>query len=148
MISLQRLKDGAIASVLALASGITMLLITRTDAIEFAIEYPLYVIASLILIASAIGPLFEISDTIGQILLWNGVGWSAGLAFFGMESVGSMPIWPLMLAIMALAFWPRIPTRAVPPMAIAIALLGGFGLCWLGWSDVNIPIPTEWLEVQ
>lgn len=148
MISLQRLQEGAIASVLALASSITMLLITRSDAIEFAIEYPLYVIASVTLITSAIGPLIEIFDTIGQILLWNGIGWTAGLTFFGLESVGSMPIWPLMLAIIALTFWPRVPERPVPSVAIAIALLGGFALCWLGWSDVSLPIPMEWLEVQ
>lgn len=148
MNSLQRLKDGATASVLALASGITLLLVTRNNAIEFSVEYPLYIIASIILMTSAIGPLFEIFDTIGLILLWNGIGWSAGLAFFGMESVGSMPIWPLMLAIIALTFWPRIPERTLSPLAIAIALFGGFGLCWLGWSDVSIPIPSEWLEVQ
>lgn len=148
MPSLQRLRAGAAASLLALASGLAMLLVTRNNAIEFAIEYPLYVIASIILIVSAIGPLLEIFDTIGQILLWNGIGWSAGLAIFGMEAVGSMPIWPLMLAIVALAFWPRVPERIVPPRAIAIALLGGFVLCWIGWSDVSLPIPMEWLEVQ
>lgn len=148
MHSLERLRAGALASLLALASGLSMLLITRSDAIEFAIEYPLYVIASIILLVSAIGPLLEIFDTIGQILLWNGIGWSAGLAIFGMEAVGSMPIWPLMLAIVALAFWPRVPERIVPPVAIAIALFGGFALCWIGWSDVSLPIPMEWLEVQ
>lgn len=148
MPNLQRVKNGATASLLALAAGLTMLLVTRNDAIEFSLEYPLYIIASIILLIAAIGPLFEIFDTIGQILLWNGVGWSAGLVVLGMESVGSMPIWPLMLAIIALTFWPRIPDRTVPALAIAIALLGGIGLCWIGWSDVSIPIPTDWLEVQ
>lgn len=148
MPNLQRMKDGATASLLSLAAGLTMLLVTRNDAIEFSLEYPLYIIASVIMLIAAIGPLFEIFDTIGQILLWNGVGWSAGLVVLGMESVGSMPIWPLMLAIIALTFWPRIPDRTVPALAIAIALLGGIGLCWIGWSDVSIPIPTDWLEVQ
>ena len=148
MPSLARLRLGWMAAVFALAAGISMLLITRVDTIEYAPQHWLYVIAGWLLVASAIGPLVEVLDAFGHILLWNGIGWSAGLALFGLESVGSMPIWPLMLAALALTFWPKNPERVLPPAAIIIALLGGFAICWLGWSDISLPIPTDWLEVN
>lgn len=144
MPDLQRLRQGAIAAVFALAAGGSMLLITRVDTIEFALQRPLYIVAGWLLMFSAIGALVQVLDTAGLILLWNAVGWSAGLAVFGLESVGSMPLWALMLAALALTFWPRVPGQSLPPAAIAIALAGGFVVCWLGWED---PIPASWREV-
>lgn len=143
MPNVQRFRQGAVAAAFALAAGIGMLLITRVDTIEFAPQRSLYVIAGWLLVLAAIGPLVEVLDTAGLILLWNSIGWSAGLAVFGLESVGSMPLWPLMLAALALTFWPRVPDRSLPPVAIIIALLGGFVICWLGWED---PIPASWRE--
>jgi hypothetical protein len=148
MSSPARLRLGWMASAFALASGISMLLLTRVDTIEFAPQRWLYLIAGWLLVASAIGPIVEVLDTLGRILLWNGIGWSAGLALFGLESVGSMPLWPLMLAALALTFWPKSPGRALPPAAIMIALGGGFAICWLGWRDISLPIPSDWLEVD
>ncbi len=144
MPDLQRLRQGAIAALFALAAGGSMVLITRVDTIEYAPQRPLYVVAGWLLMISAIGALVPVLDTAGLILLWNAVGWSAGLAVFGLESVGSMPLWPLMLAALALTFWPRVPRRSLPPAAIVIALVGGFAVCWLGWAD---PIPASWQEM-
>lgn len=143
MASLQRVRQGAVAAIFALAAGITMLLITRVDTIEYAPQRQFYVIAAVILMLSALGPLVDMLDTVGLILLWNGVGWSIGLAVLGLESVGSMPLWPLMLAALALTFWPRVPGKSLPLSAILIAVAGGFLICWLGWAD---PIPDSWLE--
>ncbi len=148
MPDLARLRHGWMAAAFALAAGLSMLLLTQVDTIEFAPQRWLYTITGWLLVASAIGPLVEVLDAFGHILLWNGIGWSAGLALFGLESVGSMPIWPLMLAALALTFWPKDPERVLPPAAIIIALLGGFAICWLGWSDISLPIPSDWLEVN
>lgn len=143
---LQQLRKGALASIFALAAGGTLLLMMLVDTIEFAVQRPLYGIAAGILVLSAIGPLASPLTVVGQILLWNGVGWTIALAFFGLESVGALPLWPLMLAALALTFWPRTPETTLPPIGIAIALLGGFLICWLAWSDVHLPIPDSWLE--
>lgn len=148
MPDLARLRHGWMAAAFALAAGLSMLLLTQVDTIEFAPQRWLYTITGWLLVASAIGPLVEVLDAFGHILLWNGIGWSAGLALFGLESVGSMPIWPLMLAALALTFWPKDPEHVLPPAAIIIALLGGFAICWLGWSDISLPIPSDWLEVN
>lgn len=144
MPDLLRLRQGALAAVLALAAGGSMLMITRVDTIEFAPQRPLYILAGWLLIIAAIGALVTVLDTAGLILLWNAMGWSAGLAVFGLESVGSMPLWPLMLAALALTFWPRVPGRSLPPAAIMIAFVGGFAICWFGWAD---PVPASWREV-
>lgn len=148
MPDLARLRHGWMAAAFALAAGLSMLLLTQVDTIEFAPQRWLYTITGWLLVASAIGPLVEVLDAFGHILLWNGIGWSAGLALFGLESVGSMPIWPLLLAALALTFWPKDPERVLPPAAIIIALLGGFAICWLGWNDISLPIPSDWLEVN
>lgn len=145
---LQRLRAGWSAAVFALAAGISMLVLMQVDTIEFATQRPLYAITAWILMISAIGPLVEQLDIAGHLLLWNGLGWSAGLSLFGLESVGSMPLWPLMLAALALTFWPKSSQGSLPPLAIAIAVIGGFAICWLGWSDIMVSIPTDWLEVD
>ena len=144
MPDVQRLRQGAIPAMFALAAGGSMLLITRVDTIEFSLQRPLYIVAGWLLIISAIGALVRVLDTAGLILLWNAMGWSAGLAVLGLESVGSMPLWPLMLGALALTFWPRVPGQSLPPAAIVIALAGGFAICWLGWAD---PIPASWREM-
>lgn len=144
--ALQRVRQGWLAALFALASGLSLLLLTRVDTIEYAPQRPLYTVAAWMLIASALGPLVAALDLVGQILLWNGTGWSIGLAVFGLESVGAMPLWPIMLAALALTFWPRSDDARLPPVAIAIALVGGFLICWLGWSDIDLPIPDDWLE--
>ncbi len=148
MPDLARFRAGWMAAAFSLAAGIGMLLLTRVDTIEYAPQRPLYAFAGWLLVASAIGPIMTLVNTFGHILLWNGIGWSAGLALFGLESVGSMPLWPLMLAALALTFWPKDPERPLPPAAIMIALVGGFAICWLGWSDISLPIPSDWLEVD
>lgn len=141
-----RLKQGWLAFVFTLAAGVSLLLLARVDTIAWAPQKPLYLIAAWILVISSIGPLVELLDVPAQILLWNGTGWSIGLAVLGLESVGAMPLWPLMLASLGLTFWPRSPERSLPPTAIAIALIGGFLVCWLGWAEPDLSIPSSWLQ--
>lgn len=140
----QQLKRGAVASLLALLAGATLLLMLRVDTIEYSPHRTLYGIAAVILLISSIGPLHPATGLIGQVLLWNGIGWTIALAVLGLESVGSLPLWPLILAALALTFWPRTPETTLPPVAIAISLLGGFLICWLGWSDIKLP--SDWLD--
>lgn len=90
MPDLHRLRQGAIAALFALAAGGSMLMITRVDTIEFAPQRPLYIVAGWLLMLSAIGALVPVLDTSGLILLWNAVGWSAGLAVLGLESVSTL----------------------------------------------------------
>lgn len=140
----QQLRRGAVAGMLVLLAGATLLLMLRADTIEYSPHRTLYAIAAVILLASVIGVLHTSLSIIGQVLLWNGIGWTIALAILGLESVGSLPLWPLMLAALALTFWPRDPETTLPPVAIAIALIGGFLICWLGWSD--IALPSDWLD--
>lgn len=140
----QQLKRGAVASLLALLAGATLLLMLRVDTIEYSPHRTLYGIAAVILLITSIGPLHPATSLIGQVLLWNGIGWTIALAVLGLESVGSLPLWPLILAALALTFWPRTAETTLPPVAIAISLLGGFLICWLGWSDIKLP--SDWLD--
>ncbi len=140
-----QMRRGILALGLSLAAGITMLLMTRIDVIHYAPQKPLYLGAGIVLVLASFGALWTPLSLIGQILLWNGTGWCIGLAVFGLESVGSLPLWPLMLAALALTFWPRTPETTLPPIGIAISLLGGFGVCWLGGSERSLPFPTEWI---
>lgn len=144
---LQRFREGGLAALFTLAAGETLLLITRVDSIEFAPQHNLYVATAWVLIAASIGPLITEAEPWFRILLWNGTGWCAGLAVFGLESVGSMPLWPIMLAGLALTFWPRREDKPFPASAIAIALIGGFLVCWLGWSQPDLPKIDTWIDL-
>ena len=143
---LRRVREGGLAALFTLAAGLSLLLITRVDTIEYAPQHPLYIAAACILLASAVGPLIIEAEAWFQILLWNGTGWTTGLAVFGLESIGSMPLWPIMLAGLALTFWPRQNERHLPPVAIAIAFIGGFLVCWLGWAQPEVPTLDTWIE--
>ncbi|MCA9833270.1 MAG: hypothetical protein KC435_04945 [Thermomicrobiales bacterium] len=137
-----RMRRGALSALLTLAAGVTLVLMMQVDTIQFAEQRPLYGIAAANLLIACIGPLFDTLSLIGQALLWTGVGWTVALSLFGLESVGALPLWPLMLAALALTFWPRTPETTLSPLAIGIALIGGFCICWLGWNDVRLP---DWL---
>lgn len=142
----QRVRSGGLAMLLTLAAGISLLLLTRVDAIEFAPQLPMYRVSAGILLAAAIGPLIPEAEPWFRILLWNGTGWTVGLAVFGLESVGAMPLWPIMLAALALTFWPRSEEKQLPASAVVIALLGGFLVCWLGWSQPDLPKIDTWVD--
>lgn len=142
----QRIRLGGLATLLTLASGISLLLIMQVDAIEYAPQFWLYRITAWILLAAAIGPLIPEAEPWFRILLWNGTGWSVGLAVLGLESVGAMPLWPIMLSALALTFWPKSDEKSLTPTVIVIALVGGFLVCWLGWSQPDIPKIDTWID--
>lgn len=141
-----RLREGAIAFLLVLAAGISLLLMTRIDAIEFSPQKNLFVTAGVILVLASLGPVSDWLDVPGQVLAWNGLGWAVGLAVFGLDNVGSLPLWPIVLVALGLTFWPRWEGSTINAWAIAIAFLGGFAVCWLAWGDVSFSIPAEWTE--
>lgn len=138
-----RLREGGIAALFLLAAAVVLILFSRTDAIYFAPQHPLYLITAGLFALSAPGPLLRPWDLPGQILFFNAVGWSIGLVTFGLASVGSLPILTLILAAFAFSFWPRTPGSTIPWQAIAIALLGGLLVCWLAWGDVEFALPPE-----
>jgi hypothetical protein len=139
-----RLREGGVATLFLLAAALALYLISRTDAIFYAPQHPLYLVTAVLFALSSPGPLLRPWDLPGQILYWNAVGWAIGLVIFGLASVGSLPILTLILAAFALSFWPRTPESTMPWHAIAIALLGGLFVCWLAWGDVEFALPSEW----
>ena len=139
-----RVREGGVAALFLLAASLALYLISRTDTIYYAPQHPLYVVTAVLFATGMPGPLLRLWDLPGQILFWNAVGWAIGLVFFGLASVGALPILPLILAAFALSFWPRTPDSTLPWQAIAIALLGGLLVCWLAWGDVEFALPQEW----
>lgn len=143
---LQRIRSGGLAAIFTLAAGLSLLLLSRVNAIHYSDHKLLYLVAAWILIGAAIGPLISVLNPYCELLVWNGTGWSIGLAVLGLESVGAMPLWPIMLAALALTFWPRLDDQRLPASAIAIAVTGGALVCWLAWSQPNVPGLDTWLE--
>ena len=139
-----RPREGGVAALFLLLAALALYLISRTDAIFYATQHPLYLITAGLFALSSPGPLLRPLDLPGQILFWNAVGWAIGLVVFGLASVGALPILTLILAVFALSFWPRTPESMVPWQVIAIALLGGLFVCWLAWGDVEFALPSEW----
>jgi hypothetical protein len=139
-----RLREGGIASLFLLAAALALYLITLTDAIEFAPQHNLYLITVALFALSIPGPLLRAWDLPGQVLFWNAVGWAIGLVIFGLASVGSLPVVTLILAVFAWSFWPRTPQTTMPWRPVAIALLGGFIVCWIAWGEVVFELPTNW----
>jgi hypothetical protein len=139
-----RLREGGIASLFLLAAAVALYLITLTDAIEFAPQHNLYLITVALFALSIPGPLLRAWDLPGQVFFWNAVGWAIGLVIFGLASVGSLPVVTLILAAFAWSFWPRVPQTTMPWRSVAIALLGGFIVCWIAWGEVVFELPSGW----
>ena len=138
-----RLREGGVAALFLLAAAVTLYLVSRTDAIFYAPQHPLYLITAALFLLAAPGPLLRAWDLPGQLFYWNAVGWALGLVTFGLASVGSLPILTLILAAFAFSFWPRTPETTVPWKIVAIAVLGGLFVCWLAWRDVEFSLPPE-----
>lgn len=143
---IQRIRSGGLAMIFTLAAGMSLLLLSRVTVIEYSEHTILYPIAGCILILAAFGPLIPVLKPYCELLVWNGTGWSIGLAVLGLDTVGAMPMWPIMLAALALTFWPRDEEQQLPVSAIAVSLLGGALVCWLAWSQPNVPTLDTWLE--
>lgn len=122
------------------------MLLSRVTVIEFSDHTILYPIAGCIFILASIGPLFTVLKPYCELLVWNGTGWSIGLAVLGLDTVGAMPMWAIVLAALALTFWPRESEQQLPVFAIAISLLGGALVCWLAWSQPEVPTLDTWLD--
>lgn len=136
-----RWRDGAIATLLILAALVILLGLTRTDLIHYSQQHDLFYITSGLIALSLPGPILRVWDVPGQLLLWNAVGWGLGLAIFGMVSIGSAPILPLVLLGASLTFWPRSDDETTPWLGAMIALAGGFLVCWILWGNVYADIP-------
>lgn len=144
--ALRWIRESGLAFAFTLAAGGTLLLMTRSNVIKFSDHLLLYQIAAWILIGAAVISLIPQLKPFAELLVWNGTGWSAGLAVLGLESVGAMPLWPIMLAALALTFWPRQEDRHVPASAIAVALIGGVLVCWLAWESPDLSFLGDYLE--
>lgn len=142
----RRLRAGGLATMFTLAAGVSLLLLSRVKVVAFSDHTTLYLVAGWILIAASVGPLFRAIQPYCEVLVWNGAGWSIGLAILGLDTVGAMPMWPIMLAALALTFWPREPEESLPVSAIVISLLGGAMVCWLLWAQPDVPTLDSWLE--
>lgn len=143
---IQRFRTGGLAALFTLAAGVSLLLLSRVTVIADSDHPLLYVIAGSILTAATIGPLVPTLKPYSEILVWNGTGWSIGLAILGLDTVGAMPMWAIVLVALALTFWPRQPDESLPGSAIAISLIGGMLVCWLAWSQPDIPTFDTWLD--
>lgn len=143
---IQRIRSGGLAVLFTLAAGVSLLLLSRVTVVVWSDHTILYPIAGCILLLAAIGPLFPVLNPYCELLVWNGTGWSIGLAVLGLDTVGAMPMWPIMLAALALTFWPREEEQTLPVSAIAVSLLGGVLVCWLAWSQPQVPTFDTWLE--
>lgn len=143
---MQRIRSGGLAVLFTLAAGVSLLLLSRVTVIATSDHTLLYQIAGWILLGASIGPLITHLKPYCEILVWNGTGWSIGLAVLGLDTVGAMPMWPIMLAALALTFWPRDEEQKLPVSAIVISLLGGAAVCWLAWSQPQVPTFDTWLE--
>lgn len=142
----QRIRSGGLAALFTLAAGVSLLLLSRVTVIAYSEHTILYLVAGWIVVAGAVGPLVPVLKPYGELLVWNGTGWSIGLAVLGLDTVGAMPMWPIMLVALALTFWPREPEESLPVSAIAIAVLGGIFVCWLAWTQPQVPTLDTWLE--
>lgn len=143
---MQRIRSGGLAALFTLAAGLSLLLLSRVSVVAWSDHTILYPIAGWILIIASLGPLIPVLKPYCELLVWNGTGWSIGLAVLGLDTVGAMPMWPIMLAALALTFWPREEEQRLPASAIVIALLGGALVCWLAWSQPQVPTFDTWLE--
>lgn len=143
---MQRIRSGGLAALFTLAAGLSLLLLSRVTVVAWSDHTTLYPIAGWILIVASIGPLIPVLKPYCELLVWNGTGWSVGLAVLGLDTVGAMPMWPIMLAALALTFWPREEEQKLPVSAIVISLLGGVLVCWLAWSQPAVPTFDTWLE--
>jgi hypothetical protein len=142
--SIFRLREGWIATLFLLGATVVLLLVTRTDVVQFAPQEPLYLVTAGLFALSIPGPIVRLWDLPAQLFLWNAMGWGTGLVLFGLASVGSLPILPLILAALGVSFWPHEPGSTVPWQAIAIALLGGLLVCWVAWGDIVFDIPFDY----
>lgn len=142
----QRIRTGGLATLCTLAAGVSLLLLSNVRVIAHSDHTMLYVVAGWILIAAAIGPMVSVLRPYCELLVWNGTGWSIGLAVLGLETVGAMPMWPILLSALALTFWPREQEQTLPVSAIFISVLGGAVVCWLAWSQPQVPTLDTWLE--
>lgn len=140
--SLLRLREGWIATLFLIGATVVLLLVTRTDVVQFAPQEPLYLVTAALFALSIPGPMVRLWDLPGQLFFWNAMGWGTGLTLFGLASVGSLPILPLILAAFGVSFWPREPGSTAPWQAITIALIGGLLVCWMFWGDVAFEIPV------
>lgn len=143
---IQRFRTGGLAALFTLAAGVSLLLLSRVTVIADSDHPHLYVIAGCILIAATIGPLVPVLKPYSEILVWNGTGWSIGLAVLGLGTVGAMPMWAIVLVALALTFWPRESGESLPVSAISISLIGGILVCWLAWSRPDVPTLDSWLD--
>lgn len=132
-----RWRQGWTAALLLLGATIAQLLILRADPIEFSPNRSLYEFPIWLFAAAILCPLVRILHAPGIILTANGIGWCMGLAVLGLESVGALPIWPLLLAALAVTFWPRESDLPWPVMAIMIAVLGGILVCVMMWQNLQ-----------
>lgn len=136
---IQRFRLGGLAALFTLAAGLSLVLLSRVRVIEQNDHTLLYQVAAGILIIASVGPLIDALKPYAELLVWNGAGWSVGLAILGLDTVGAMPLWPIMLAALALTFWPRSAETQLPATAIVIAALGGALVCWLAWENPELP---------
>lgn len=141
-----RIRTGGLAVVFTLAAAVSLLLLSRVTVIANSDHTLLYQLAGWIFFGAAVGPLIRVLKPYCELLVWNGAGWSIGLAVLGLDTVGAMPMWPIMLAALALTFWPREEGQTLPVSAIAIALVGGMIACWLLWEQPNVPTLDTWLD--
>lgn len=141
--SMFRLREGWIASLCLLGATVALFLITRTDVVRFAPQEPLYIVTAGLFALTIPGPVVRAWDLPAQLFFWNAIGWGTGLVLFGLASVGSLPIWPIILALLGLTFWPRKPETTAPWEAVAIASLGGLVLCRMVWGDVVFELPFD-----
>jgi hypothetical protein len=139
-----RLREGWITTLFLLAATVILFLVTRTEVVRFAPQEHLYLITAGLFALSIPGPIVRLWDLPAQLFFWNAMGWGTGLVLFGLASVGSLPILPLILAALGVSFWPREPGSTAPWQAIAIALLGGLLVCWLAWGDIAFDIPFDY----
>lgn len=142
----RRIRAGALAALFTFAAGLSLMLLSRVTVITNSDHTPLYEVAGWIFIAASVGPLIDILKPYCELIVWNGTGWSIGLAVLGLETVGAMPMWPIMLAALALTFWPREEDETLPVTAITISLVGGVLVCWLAWAQPQVPGLDTWLE--
>lgn len=141
-----RVRKNGLAVVFTLAAAVSLFLLSRVTVIANSDHQLLYQLASWIFFAASIGPLIAVLKPYCELLVWNGAGWSIALAVMGLDTVGAMPMWPIMLAAVGLTYWPREEGQHLPVSAIGIALVGGIIACWLLWEQPNIPTLDTWLE--
>lgn len=136
-----RFRDGWIATLLLIGAVILLYAITHTDVVFYAQQHDLFLVAATILALAIPGPILRLWDIPGRLMLWNATGWCLALLVFGMASIGATTMFPLILIAVAISFWPRPDDGPVPWLAMSIALVGGFIVCWLLWDSAYAEIP-------